>query len=66
MHVLVSILIIIALVFGVMFFLPDACAKDNTGNGGGTGKTKKEIIDMTDPVARQAEMMNNLSLFGIE
>jgi len=37
MHVLVSILIIIALVFGVMFFLPDACAKDNTGNGGGTG-----------------------------
>lgn len=34
--------------------------------GGGSSKTKKEIIDMTDPVARQAEMMNNLSLFGIE
>ena len=37
-----------------------------TGGGGGTAKTKKEIIDMTDPVARQAEMMNNLSMFGIE
>ena len=34
--------------------------------GGSPSKTKKEIIDMTDPVARQAEMMNNLSLFGIE
>ena len=34
--------------------------------GGGSSKTKKEIIDMNDPVARQAEMMNNLSLFGIE
>lgn len=34
--------------------------------GGSHSKTKKEIIDMTDPVARQAEMMNNLSLFGIE
>lgn len=34
--------------------------------GGGHSKTKKEIIDMTDPVARQAEMMKNLSLFGIE
>lgn len=37
-----------------------------TGGGGGTAKTKKEIIDMTDPVARQAEMMNNLAMFGIE
>lgn len=38
------------------------------GNGGGTGtgtkKTKEEILDMTDPIARQRAMSENHELFG--
>lgn len=37
-----------------------------TGNGGGTGKTKEDILAIKDPAQRQAEMAKNLSLFGIE
>lgn len=37
-----------------------------TGNGGGTGKTKEDILAIKDPTQRQAEMAKNLSLFGIE
>lgn len=33
--------------------------------GGGTGKTKAEIMAMKDPVARQMEIAKNPSLFGI-
>ena len=40
---------------------------NNPPTGGcGTGKTKEQIIAIKDPVIRQAEMVKNLSLFGIE
>lgn len=36
-----------------------------TNTGGGSGKTKEEIMAIKDPVARQAEIAKNPKLFGI-
>ena len=63
MHVAISILLLIALVFGVVYFLPDSCTKGDDGNNNpitddsfnGTvgvdvtsGKVKADIVDAAD------------------
>ncbi len=40
-------------------------AKPPVNGGSGTGKTKEEIMAIRDPVARQAEIAKNPTLFGI-
>lgn len=40
-------------------------ANPPANNGGRTGKTKEEIMELRDPVARQAEIIKNPTLFGI-
>ena len=35
-------------------------------SGGGTAKTKAEIMAIKDPIARQQEIANNPELFGIQ
>lgn len=40
-------------------------ANPPANNGGGTGKTKEQIMAIRDPVARQAEIAKNPALFGI-
>ena len=40
-------------------------ANPPANNGGGTGKTKEQIMAIRDPVARQAEIAKNPTLFGI-
>ena len=51
MQVLISILLVIALVFGIVFFLPDSCSRDrdddSTSDDGGATNTPPTYEDGT-------------------